>query len=307
VTPHPDENGSLEGRLLLNAGDLDTTFGGGGIVLTSPTVESKNAGYNLDTGLAVQVQSNGAILVAGYDQAGAWGLVRLDQDGTLDPTFDSDGRVVTTFANNPAVPYQQLADLALQSDGKIVVAGTVDNHTANGKTWTYNYDFGVVRYNANGSLDATFGGTGKVTTDLSTYQSTDSSNHGDVAFAVTIQPSDGKILVSGSSRNSSGLFRPAMVRYNANGSLDDGSANDSTPGDSFGQGGKVYGDFVVASSSLGNAFRDLAALPDGKLLALGKDFIARYNADGTLDASFGPDGTGVSWVTLSATAPAWMK
>lgn len=276
---------ALEGRLLLTAGELDPSFGIGGTTLVSPKVESKKAGYWSDGSTAVQIQPNGAILVAGYNNAGVWGLVRLLGDGStlgspgsLDPSFDADGRVTTSF---PVVSLSNQPNaIALQPlDGKIVLAGTVSNQTTVRGSTVYNRDFAVVRYNADGSLDALFDGDGKLTTNISTYQSSDAANKSDMATAVTIQ-ADGKILVGGRSMSASGAVVASMVRYNKNGSLDD----------SFGTGGKLL-------TNIEGLIQKLETLPDGKILALGGSFLARYDAIGNLDPSFGPDGTGVTHVT----------
>src|SRR4051794_30442870 len=110
---------ALEGRLLLNAGDLDTTFGSGGIVLTDfPPVVKKFHGTG-GNAFDVKMQSDGKIVAVG------WGLhdfavARYNTNGSLDPTFGSGGKVETDFG-------QQNEDdaygLAIQPDGKIVVVG----------------------------------------------------------------------------------------------------------------------------------------------------------------------------------------
>src|SRR5205823_2792643 len=98
--------------------------------------------------------------------------------------------------------HDQADSVAVQADGKIVVGG----YSWNGS----NYDFAVVRYNGNGSLDASLDGDGKVTTDL--------GGSNDYAYAVAVQ-ADGKIVVAGYSANG-GNQDFAVVRYNADGSLD---------------------------------------------------------------------------------------
>src|SRR5262249_11182498 len=143
----------------------------------------------------------GKIVVAGFFYNGSnydVAVVRYNADGTLDSGFDSDGKLTTALSTSSDYAYA----VAVQPDGKIVVAG----HSYNGS----NYDVAVVRYNADGTLDASFDSDGKVTTPVGT------SN--DYAQDVTVQP-DGKIVVAGSS--SSGTETDmAVVRYNADGSLD---------------------------------------------------------------------------------------
>ncbi|MBI5563063.1 MAG: hypothetical protein HY894_09485 [Deltaproteobacteria bacterium] len=182
--------------------------------------------------------------------------------GELDPSFGTLGKVRTTFGGNNDYAYA----VAIQPDGKIVVAGNSCVFAP--------CDFAVVRYNANGSLDASFGVGGKVTTDVG-------AGDDDYAYAVGIQ-SDGKILAAGFITTASG-WDSAIVRYNSDGSLDT----------SFGAGGKatlyIGGDTWVSA---------LAVQSDGKIIAVGGGSnganyditVVRYISNGTLDASFGTGG-----------------
>ena len=115
------------------------------------------------------------------------------QPGSLDNTFGTSGKVTTDFGNS-----DDGRSIAIQSDGKILVAGYSDNGS--------NVDFALVRYNSDGSLDNTFDTDGKLTTDIGSY--------GDEGNSVAIQ-SDGKILVAGESWNgSNSTYDFALVRYN---------------------------------------------------------------------------------------------
>ena len=238
-------------------GTLDTSFGTGGKVIDDPMGFSYVAS-------ALRIQSDGKIVVAGprNDSSVVFALVRYNTDGSLDTTFDTDGRVLTDIVpNNSDKP----TDLRIQSDGKIVVAG-------------YSYyqdtsDFALVRYNTDGTLDTSFGTGGKVTTDIgSGYASYD------VANALGIQ-SDGKIVAAGGSSSNF-----ALVRYNTDGTLDT----------SFGTGGKV----TTAVGTSNDAAYALSIQSDGKIVAAGSSYngsnndftIVRYNTDGTLDTSFGTGG-----------------
>jgi len=201
--------------------------------------------------------------------------VFVESTGVLDPTFDGDGIVSTNFG-----PYAVAAinDLAVQADGKLVAAG----HAETGEV--YNFDFALARYNPDGSLDASFGISGTVQTDITTYDS---------AFAVALQP-DGKILAAGFAHDNMYYLMDAMIlaRYNLDGSLDQ----------SFGDGGLVLSDFGTVNSA-----KDIALQKDGKILVAGNTYIedgeqanrvftlARYNTDGSLDASFAGDG----WLTVN--------
>src|SRR5439155_1317723 len=137
-----------------------------------------------------------------------------------------------------------------------------------------NYDFALVRYNTNGTLDATFGTGGKVTTAVGTSD--------DAAYALAIQ-ADGKLVAAGATDDGSN-YDFALVRYNANGS----------PDTTFGTGGKV----TTAIGTRDDVASAVAVQADGKLVAAGDTgdggnnyfALARYNANGTLDATFGTGG-----------------
>jgi uncharacterized delta-60 repeat protein len=147
------------------------------------------------------VQSDGKIVAAGYSYNGSnfdFAVVRYNTNGSLDTTFDTDGKVTTAIGSGTDAAYS----VVLQSDGKIVVAG-------NSRIGS-NDDFAVVRYNTNGSLDTTFDTDGKVTTAIGSGT--------DEARSVVVQ-SDGKIVAAGYSDNGPN-FDFAVVRYNTNGSLD---------------------------------------------------------------------------------------
>ncbi|MCD4789365.1 MAG: T9SS type A sorting domain-containing protein [Bacteroidales bacterium] len=192
--------------------------------------------------------------------------IALAQPGMLDDTFDGDGKVTTSFGNYDDQGYA----VAIQEDGKIVVAGSTYNVSNS-------FDFALVRYNTDGSLDNTFDQDGKVTTDF--------GNSSEGVYALEIQP-DGKILAAGVSCNLNtlnGAF--ALSRYNSDGSLDD----------SFGTGGLVTTIFNNNDDDIANA---MALQDDGKILLAGQAYngnynnfaIARYNQDGSLDSSFGTNG-----------------
>jgi uncharacterized delta-60 repeat protein len=243
-------------------GDLDAGFGNGGKATISLPGKSI---FNT----AAAMQADGKIVVVGYTQdSDGFVVARLNTDGSLDTSFGDNGRVITVIFGR-----QDSANaIALQADGKIVVAGGAWK----GGTFT-SQDFALARYNADGSLDTNFGSGGKVTTDF--------FGTGDQAWTVAVQ-TDGKIIVGGIATkpgNNSGDF--ALAQYNTNGSLDT----------SFGADGKVVTDF-----GQGDSLSGIAIQPDGKIVGAGFtgtsspnsfDFaLARYNADGTLDSSFGTGG-----------------
>ncbi|MFT6765834.1 MAG: putative delta-60 repeat protein [Alteromonas naphthalenivorans] len=157
-------------------GSLDTSFDTDGFLTT-------NFG-SVDAAYGVAIQSDGKIVVSG-NSGNDFAVARYNTDGSLDTTFDTDGKLTTDIGSSSTdVAY----GVAIQADGKIVVVG--DNGS----------DFAVVRYNTDGSLDTTFDTDGKLTTDIGTATA-------DTARAVTIQ-TDGKIVVVGRSANDF-----AVVRY----------------------------------------------------------------------------------------------
>ena len=231
-------------------GSLDVTFSSDGFLTTS-------FGGN-NEGRSVAIQKDGKILVAGttknienYDFA----LARYNSDGSLDTTFDGDGKVTTDLGGR-----EYGSSIAIQSDGKILVAGS------NSSTRSF---FALARYNANGSLDNSFGLNGKVLTDFSDFE---------CVHHVVIQ-SDGKILVSGHAYNSSTNDDDfAMARYNTDGSLDttfsgDGKVTTDLGGDNLAANMTLQsnGKILVAEEFDNGAYKSFA--------------LVRYNSDGSLDST----------------------
>jgi uncharacterized delta-60 repeat protein len=243
-------------------GDLDISFDTDGIVKTGIRIDSRAE--------AVVVQNDGKIIAAGYSSSGGnndFALARYNVNGSPDTSFGNDGKVTTPVREN-----SEITSMALQSDGKIVVAG-------------YSYDtfnvnsFGLARYNIDGSLDTSFGTGGKVTTSMGEQSSG--------AEAIKIQ-SDGKIVVAGYSTNNLNASAIALARYNPDGLLDT----------SFGTGGKTTTS-IEGNNEYANS---LVIQSDGKIIAAGyslnqtvgrndNDFaLVRYNTNGSLDTSFGTGG-----------------
>jgi uncharacterized delta-60 repeat protein len=187
-------------------GDLDTTFGADGTV-TGPDLASAHA---------IAIQADGKIVAAGVGEKG-FVLARYDPDGTLDTTFSGNGKVITPFLSGGTI-----YDVAIGSDGKVVTAGGAAGERGNAK-------FAIARYNPDGTPDTTFGGDGKVTTDLSKPTNHDAGF--DAAYAIAPQ-ADGKIVAAGVAAG--GRF--GLARFNPDGTLDtsfsgDGmSTTNSTPG-----------------------------------------------------------------------------
>jgi uncharacterized delta-60 repeat protein len=248
------------------AGDLDPAFGRGGVAQT-------DFGGTDEYGFAVKIQSDGKIVVGG--QSGIYpvfhsGLARYTANGKLDRTFGTGGKA--TAALDPGGDGVQA--IALQSDGKIVTAGSVIHNNST-------LAFITGRFNSVGTLDASFGIEGSVQTTFG-----DQAAEGN---DVVLQ-SDGKIIVVGSTGagSYSALNDFALVRYNSDGSFDQ----------SFGRGGKVTTHFP-GSFNTGSIAWAVALQRDGKIVVGGNYVneatpnafaLARYNSNGTLDTSFGNAG-----------------
>ncbi len=239
-------------------GSLDTAFGSGGTAVTA-------IGSFEDNALALVLQADGKLVVAGYCSNGSnpdFCLARYHTNGSLDTSFNGNGKVITAIGNS----YDVANALVVQPDGKLVAAGSCLNSSSN-------YDFCLARYNSNGSLDAAFGTGGTVVTPIGSSD--------DQAYALALQP-DGKLVVAGTCNN--GGNDPCLARYNANGSLDT----------TFNLSGKA----ITPIGGSFNAVRALAVQPDGKLVVAGfclnvgnADFcLVRYNTNGSFDSAFGNSG-----------------
>jgi len=244
-------------------GELDTDYGVSGIAKTSFGNGSQDIAH------AVAVLSGGRIVIAGRADAATTGrdfaLAAFDPNGDLATSFGTNGKTQTDFD----LSSDEAWAMALQGDDKIVLAGT---------TVVSDTDFGLARYTASGDLDPSFGDDGLVRTDFSGAGSRDE------ARAVVIQPSDGYIVVGGRS-DAAGNTDFALARYDPTGNLDP----------SFGVGGLVTFDI----GSVSDEIRGLGLQSDEKIVAVGRnaptgaddDFVvARFNSDGSIDRSFGPNG-----------------
>lgn len=239
VDPTTSQFGLALARYLPN-GSLDTSFSGDG-KLTADIAGSEV--------YEILLQSDGKIVVVATNA-----LARYLSNGTLDVTFGTGGVV--------NVDYSQFAG-ALQTDGKIVVAGQTWN------TATQQYEFVVGRHLPNGTFDPTFAGGGSVATDVSDGY----------ARAVVVQP-NGKIIAAGYGyAGGTGHVDFTLVRYLPDGTLDPG----------FGGDGRVTSDFGSVSM-----VHDLLLQPDGRIVAGGSAFVAfalaRYLPDGSADLTFSDDG-----------------
>jgi uncharacterized delta-60 repeat protein len=259
----------------LPSGVFDPGFGTSGLVQTTFAGTAGSA-------RAVAVQTNGKLVVVGSTQNVAtdtdFAIARYNTDGSLDSSFDGDGRQTTDFDTHGLDKGQDFANaVAIQSDDKIVVVGGSNNPGVTGTR------FGICRYNTNGSLDSSFGSGGKVTVDFAGLF--------DVATGIVIQ-SDQKIVVAGKANFvlTDGTVDFALTRLNSNGSVDT----------SFGNNGKVRTDFggydsleamVLQSDGKIVVAGGIQAVQEWSPFEAGADFVlVRYLSNGNLDPSFGTAG-----------------
>lgn len=247
-------------------GTLDTSFGNGGRMVT--TFGDASAQVN-----SLVLQPDGKILVAGqsgfgsYSELNDFALARYKTDGSLDPTFGNGGKLKTHFPGETNTG-SRATEVLLAPDGKIFATGSY-------KTEVIQRQFAAARYMSNGDLDPTFGNGGLVTTLLGAFHS--------FGMTAVLQP-DGKLVIGGfkDARRNNDF---ALARYNTNGSLDT----------TFGNGGIIINDLFGSSDDI---VYSLLLMPDGKLIATGMtgDYpnfrfgLARYQSNGTFDASFGSGG-----------------
>ena len=250
------------GAAVAAAGGLDNSFSGDGKAVTDFTPRH-------DWASAIVVQSDGKVVVAGesgYGRGARFGVARYRTNGTLDASFGGDGKVTTNLTTGIDFAY----DMALQADGKIVVTGEAGYLMQNPRV-------GVVRYNPDGTLDATFGGgDGKVLTDVTRRE--------DWGDGVAVEP-DGKIVVGGGCGYTSDKGTVCAIRYNPDGSLDP----------AFGVGGQKRID-VTPVRDWANS---VTLQADGKIVLAGesgfgtrnpKFVVVRLDSEGAPDQTFSGDG-----------------
>lgn len=269
-------NGSFYDYLLVRInknGTIDNSFNGTGQVTIS--VSDRN-----DFQGAITIQKDGKIIVVGSSEQpvnnsykNGFAVIRVNPDGSLDNSFNGNGKVLTLFDNTHA----HAASVILQPDGKIIVGGDIDKVT--GGVGGVNFDFAIARYLPNGLLDNSFNGDGKVTTTI------DNINNERI-FSLALQP-DGKIVGAGlASRNNPGNGTQfAVVRYHSNGTLDS----------SFNGNG-----IITHGSAQGfETARSVIIQGNKKILITGQSTetaglkLIRYNADGTPDNDFGIGGVAI--------------
>lgn len=234
-------------------GSLDNSFSGDGRQVS-------DLGQTYNIAFALAIQPNGRILMAGVS-GDQYAVARYKQDGSADSSFNGNGERVI-----PIGDMSQAKALAVQSDGKIIVAGISNNAAMRN-------DLTILRLNADGSTDNGFSGDG--------IQTTDFGNTVDLLQSVALQP-DGKIVVVGTTYIYEYLRDIVIVRYNVDGSLDHSFSED--------------GYLIRSIGEFSDDANSVVIQPDGKILIAGNTdlrlsyLVIRYQSDGTPDNSFGPDG-----------------
>ena len=242
-------------------GSLDTSFDSDGVAI-------HNIGFN-DIARAVEIDDDGKIVIV--DHRGNGGnpdpvVMRLNTDGSLDASFNGQGWVADTFGMSAGTSGNQYGwGLAIDSSGKILVSGYGNSGTGD--------DLLLLRYNTNGTLDTSFGTSGRTAVDLGTASV-------DIGGKLVLD-AQGRILVVGTDTTNNEI---AVTRLTTAGALDA----------TFGSGG------IATTSSLSGSFAgaNLTLQNDGKIVVVGtsnngtdQDFaVLRFNSNGTFDTSFSGDG-----------------
>lgn len=239
-----DATFSADGKLMINFGGIEIAYG-------------------------VVVQPNGKIVVVGDRCTDAGppcdlALARYNANGRPDATFSGDGKVVLNYPKGD----NGANSLALQPDGKIVVAGYASKGA--------DRDFAIYRFNPNGSRDKTFSDDGVAVGNFGRGKQ-------DYIYDLEIQKSDGKIVLAGYTEDGSGNKNFAIARLNPDGTADTTFSRDGRQITNFGANDSAYG----------------LALHDGKIMVVGETCtapltcsiaVARYKANGALDPTFSNTG-----------------
>lgn len=247
-------------------GAPDPSFAGDGVKEVSFGSEDWYQGE----GRAVAIAPGGKIVVVGsslYESGSNFGAARLNPNGQLDRTFAGDGTAEENAFPNALRPFSRAEDVAIQPDGRIVLAGTAAETGSDDR-------IALVRFLSDGKPDRSFSDDGLVRTGF--------GRGGEAqAYGVDLQR-DGRIVVAGSVAPEEPYYRPAVVRYLRNGNLDRTFAGDGLQATKFGGRGGSFQDVAVA---------------DGRIVAAGSAVagpgrmaIARYRISGRLDRGFSGDG-----------------
>ncbi len=238
---HPTSGAVFTVGRFLDNGSLDSTFGNGGLVLST----------TLSRIFSIKIQNNGKIVAAGSGGLG-FAVARYNIDGTPDTTFVANGTVSALLGN-----FCEGSSVCIQSDGKIVVGGSTYDGLTN--------DFGIIRFQSNGAVDSSFGVNGQVVLPIGTAT--------DKLFAMAIQ-TDGKIIAGGTAMMTT-YDENAIARLNTNGSLDTTFSSDGIVTVAIGPYGDMLNSITLQtdnkivtggySSDMTNSFSITRFLTDGSL------------------------------------------
>ena len=236
-------------------GTLDSSFGMNGIAAVD----------GFEYAHVISLQRDGKVIVAGEITDNSFVVSRYNTDGSIDESFGQDGIVKTNIYSTHSFYIFEATSVAIQQDGKIIMAGSgyyTDIHGDN------QYNFLLLRYNIDGSLDESFGDRGAVISDFDL--------HDDFIQNMVLQ-TDGKIVLAGTSG-----IDVILARYNTDGSFDEG----------FGKGDGWVKEHLATGIGL---CRGLALQPDGKMVVLAGvtelySYLIRYKTNGIKDSSFGVNG-----------------
>jgi uncharacterized delta-60 repeat protein len=260
-------NDTIQVARFSSNGTLDTSFGTSGKFTHSALASADNI-------YAGALQTDGKIVLGGSGN-GDFLLLRLTSAGALDTSFNTTGFNTVSFSAR----YNVVRSQKVLADGKILAAGYQNCPADESVSDLYNSDntgatFAIARFNTDGTLDTSFGSSGKVSGPAV-------GTCGDIAYSAAFQ-SDGKIVLGGYSCNNPGSDTFTLQRYTASGALDT----------SFNETGTATTTFSPAQDAVGRA---ITLQPDGKIVTAGQYLsggtkwlvgVTRHNSDGTLDTGF---------------------
>lgn len=260
-------------------GTLDTTFGSNGL----RAIGFDLGGNNVDRATSVAIQSDGMIVVAGFAQVDAgtdtdFAVARLTETGDLDATFDVDGRQTVAFDVAGGTLEDKAAGVAIDSLGRIVLAGSVAGTAAG------DIDFGVARLLANGAPDTNFDTDGRLEIGFDL-----GGANADNATAVAIDSQDRIVVAGGVQISNFGDVDFGVARLLSNGTLDSNFAGDGRATVEFDLGG-TNADTATALAI--DSFDRIVVVGNVAVGAQGDlDIgVVRIAADGSLDVDFDTDG-----------------
>ena len=236
-------------------GTADNSFGVNGQVRTT-------FGFQYCDTYEIEQLSDGGILIAGMANGNS-AMLKLLENGSIDSTFGTNGRVIYSFG--PSVG-SRIRSLEIDQNDRIIAVGEAYNYD------NLSFDLAAIRFNSNGSVDSSFGTSGNVKIDM--------QGRNDLGSCSALLP-DGKIIIAGNAVNNEGNSNFAMMRLTPDGTLDL----------SFGNSGKVI---LTINSGYNETFENLHILEDQSILAVGTsagDFaVLKFDASGNQIQAFGNQG-----------------